>query len=85
MERAVITSPGPIFRIFDQLEHETVLACSKSIKGFEAMAREHILQVLQKTLWRIEGENGAAAVLGMNPSTLRFRIKKLGISRPAKL
>jgi len=46
------------------------------------MEREHILKVLQRTRWKINGEGGAASLLGMNPSTLRFRIKKLGIERP---
>ena len=45
------------------------------------MEREHILKVLEKTRWKIEGAGGAAAILGLNPSTLRFRIKKLGIQR----
>jgi transcriptional regulator with GAF, ATPase, and Fis domain len=85
IERAAITSTGPVFRIIDQLDNEPLREGGNSIKGFEAMAREHILQVLQKTLWKIEGEEGAAAILGMNPSTLRFRIKRLGITRPANI
>jgi PAS domain S-box-containing protein len=47
----------------------------------EAVEREHILATLRATEWRIEGEHGAAARLGLNPSTLRSRIKKLGIAR----
>ncbi|MCK7473742.1 MAG: hypothetical protein MZV49_09830 [Rhodopseudomonas palustris] len=46
------------------------------------MEREHILKVLQKTHWKVNGEGSAAAILGLKPSTLRFRIKKLGITRP---
>ncbi len=46
------------------------------------MERDHILKVLQETGWKIEGEGGAASVLGLRPSTLRFRIKKLDIKRP---
>jgi formate hydrogenlyase transcriptional activator len=46
------------------------------------MEREHILKVLQKTRWKIDGEGGAASILGLHPSTLRFRIKKLDIKRP---
>jgi transcriptional regulator with GAF, ATPase, and Fis domain len=82
IERAVITSPEPVFQIVDQLEHESITMEEGTLKGFEAMAREHILQVLQNTSWKIEGEGGAAAILGLKPSTLRFRIKKLGIKRP---
>jgi len=47
-----------------------------------AMEREHILRVLCETNWIIGGPRGAAAILKINPSTLRFRIKKLGIQRP---
>jgi formate hydrogenlyase transcriptional activator len=43
--------------------------------------REHILQVLRATGWVIEGARGAAMRLGMKPATLRFRMKKFGISR----
>jgi formate hydrogenlyase transcriptional activator len=39
------------------------------------------LRVLENTRWRIYGPHGAAAQLGMNPSTLRSRMKKLGLSR----
>lgn len=82
IERAVITSPETVFRLADQLDHEFVKNEEGTFQGFEMMAREHILQVLQKTSWKIEGEGGAAAILGLKPSTLRFRIKKLGITRP---
>jgi formate hydrogenlyase transcriptional activator len=46
-----------------------------------AVQREHILQVLRATGWVIEGERGAAVRLGMKPATLRFRMRKFGISR----
>ncbi len=46
--------------------------------------RRHILHVLNSSCWRIEGAGGAAAVLGMKPSTLRSRMAKLGIARPGK-
>jgi transcriptional regulator with GAF, ATPase, and Fis domain len=82
IERSVITSPDMVFQIVDQLEHKPVEMKEGTQKKFETMAREHILQVLQKTSWKIEGEGGAAAILGLKPSTLRFRIKKLGIIRP---
>jgi transcriptional regulator with GAF, ATPase, and Fis domain len=47
----------------------------------EELERSHILQVLQQTRWRVEGSKGAAAILGLNPSTLRSRMHKLGIKR----
>ena len=82
IERAVITSPEPVFRLVDHLEQEPVKVGEGTLKEFDEIAREHILQILQKTRWKIDGEGGAAAILGLNPSTLRFRIKKLGIKRP---
>lgn len=81
IERSVITSTEPLLEISDNLENEQIHG-EDSIKEFETMAREHILQVLQKTGWKIDGPKGAAAALGIKPSTLRFRIKKLGIKRP---
>jgi formate hydrogenlyase transcriptional activator len=45
--------------------------------------RTHILRMLQHTGWRIEGPTGAAKVLGLCASTLRTRMRKLGIHRPA--
>jgi chemotaxis protein methyltransferase CheR len=44
--------------------------------------RVHILRMLQHTNWRIEGPSGAAKVLGLCASTLRTRMRKLGIHRP---
>ena len=43
--------------------------------------KEHIIEVLKQTNWRIEGPNAAAAILKLNPSTLRSRMKKLGVER----
>ena len=51
--------------------------------SLNAVQREHILEMLQKTRWVLEGERGAANLLGMKPATLRHRMKKLGIARPA--
>jgi formate hydrogenlyase transcriptional activator len=82
IERAVITSPGPALRLADRLHGEATKTGEESLKGLEALEREHILKVLQKTRWKIEGEGGAASILGLNPSTLRSRIKKLDIKRP---
>jgi formate hydrogenlyase transcriptional activator len=82
IERAVITSSGPILRLVDPLEREPAEAEEEPPNKLEWMEREHILKVLKKTRWKIDGGGGAASVLGLHPSTLRFRIKKLGIKRP---
>jgi transcriptional regulator with GAF, ATPase, and Fis domain len=44
--------------------------------------RQHILAALHKTGWRIRGPDGAAQLLGVKPTTLESRLKKLGIARP---
>jgi transcriptional regulator with GAF, ATPase, and Fis domain len=41
-----------------------------------------IVSTLEKTYWRLEGPDGAAALLNIHPNTLRARMKKLGITRP---
>jgi len=46
--------------------------------------RAHILRVLESTNWRIEGTTGAAKILGLCASTLRTRMRKLGIRRPVQ-
>jgi formate hydrogenlyase transcriptional activator len=46
------------------------------------MERDYILQVLLHTGWRVSGRNGAAKILGLKPTTLEARMKKLGITRP---
>ncbi len=45
----------------------------------EEINREHIIKVLQMTTGKVQGEAGAAALLGVNPSTLRNKMKKLSI------
>jgi formate hydrogenlyase transcriptional activator len=53
-----------------------------SSSTLEGVQRLHILDVLQHTKWVIEGSDGAAARLGVHASTLRSRMKRLGIIRP---
>jgi chemotaxis protein methyltransferase CheR len=48
----------------------------------ENVERNHIIRALNETKWVIHGRNGAAEILGINPSTLRSRMDKLGIKRP---
>jgi transcriptional regulator with GAF, ATPase, and Fis domain len=51
--------------------------------SLEDVERAHILRVLEEVRWKIEGDAGAARLLGLNPSTLRARLRKLGIQKPA--
>jgi transcriptional regulator with GAF, ATPase, and Fis domain len=43
--------------------------------------KDHIVEILRKTGWKVSGEKGAAKILGLNPTTLEARMKKLGIKR----
>ena len=83
IERAVITSQGNGLQILDRFVNSLTAGEPKSqdSKVLVEFEREHILQVLEKTGWRIEGAKGAAAMLGLNPSTLRGRMRKDGIRR----
>jgi transcriptional regulator with GAF, ATPase, and Fis domain len=51
-------------------------------ESLEAVERQHVLAVLGRCSWRIEGLRGAAKALGLSPSTLRSRMQRLGIERP---
>ena len=51
--------------------------------SLEEVERRHILNVLEQSGWKINGPRGAAEILKIHPNTLRSRISKLGISRPA--
>jgi PAS domain S-box-containing protein len=81
IERAVILCPGPALQLADELEISS-LPFSSTVKTLEEMERNQILKTLSETRWRIEGKDGAAAILGLHPSTLRARMHKLGIVRP---
>jgi transcriptional regulator with GAF, ATPase, and Fis domain len=83
IERAVITSQGTALQVLDRLDTfpKTGEQSGKDVKALAELEHDHILQVLQKTDWRIEGENGAAVLLGLNPSTLRARMRKYGLHR----
>jgi formate hydrogenlyase transcriptional activator len=84
MERAVILSPGPVLRVPSQdLVARAVRGSEESQhQTLEEAERAHILNALKTTKWVISGPHGAAARLGMNRSTVQFRMKKLGIVRP---
>jgi transcriptional regulator with GAF, ATPase, and Fis domain len=83
IERGVIITSGQSLAMAERLESSrTSNFTDEPLKDLAAAEREHILRVLRETGWRIEGPCGAAAILNLHPSTLRFRIKKLGIQRP---
>jgi len=82
IERAVILSQGPLLEIaLLQPARAHPEASTGKLQTLEAVEREHITRTLVATGWQISGAKGAAAILGMNPNTLRSRMLKLGISR----
>jgi PAS domain S-box-containing protein len=89
LERAVILSNGPLLEIDAAILPGPGTAAAAAVSAgtsplcLETVERSHIVAVLAQTGGVIEGPNGAAAVLGLHPSTLRSRLKKLGIKRSA--
>ncbi|NVN91240.1 MAG: sigma-54-dependent Fis family transcriptional regulator [Desulfuromonadales bacterium] len=83
IERAVITSQGSALQVLDRFDtvRTTGEPAGQDVKALADLEQDHIIQVLHKTSWRIEGSNGAALLLGLNPSTLRARMRKFGIRR----
>ena len=83
IERAVITSQGTALQVLDRFVNalKTGEQEAQDGKALVDIERDHIFQTLEKTGWRIEGKKGAAEMLGLNPSTLRGRMRKDGIRR----
>jgi formate hydrogenlyase transcriptional activator len=83
IERAMILSHEPILRI-DQhaLGSQDSSFTASPPAGLQDLEQRHILQTLTLTKWHIEGSDGAAARLGIPPSTLRSRMKQFGMKRP---
>jgi formate hydrogenlyase transcriptional activator len=94
IERAVVLCPGTVLKLGKDLipitgpgylETTTVAGNGSHLletsASLEDVERSHIIQVLKQTQGVIEGPSGAAKILDLHPSTLRSRMKKLGIER----
>ncbi len=87
LERAIITSPDGVLRLTEGFARSPTPAAATHpvhkvvLSDLATMERRHIESVLEATGGRISGASGAARILGLNPSTLRFRMKKMGIVR----
>ena len=81
IERAVIVTRGRELELRDWLPRPTSATNGRPLQ-LEDVEKQHIVDVLEMTAWRVSGDDGAAAVLGLKPTTLEARMKKLGISRP---
>jgi formate hydrogenlyase transcriptional activator len=96
IERAMVLATGPTL----ELPADLLLALGDAARpaplslppvapapsaNLEHAQKQHILQALERCTWVIEGPRGAAQLLGLQPSTLRSRMKKLGIhQRPER-
>ena len=83
IERSVILSPGPVLRLSSRDLNSRVPPdrSADRYQTLEEVERNHILRTLKETRWILSGPTGAASRLGLNRSTLYFRMKKLGVAR----
>ena len=92
--------PGNVRELRNVIEHAMILSKGKTLDvhlpgraslkpaatgNLQDMERRHIVDVLEKTGWRIAGQGGAAEALGLKRTTLQGKMKKLGISRSTKI
>ena len=83
MERAVITSRNDRLQ-FDLAPAPTLDPGILSEDEMRQKERENLLLALNRTRWQVYGEKGAAVLLGVKPSTLTSRIKKLRLTKPGQ-
>ena len=83
IERAVIMSKSPHFRIPEIGVTRKKYAEGESNVTMKDLERSHILRTMEITGWKLRGPGGAAESLDMNYSTLCARMRKLGIVRPS--
>jgi formate hydrogenlyase transcriptional activator len=81
VERAMIVSDGPELTAADWLPKPHATSSPTQVATLVDVERGHILNVLEATGWRVSGSGGAADLLGLPPTTLESRMKKLGIGR----
>lgn len=87
IERAAILAPTHLVAIDERavIPSPRHIAVAEPVVTLHDSERHHVQHVLEQAGWRIYGPLGAANRLGINPSTLRSRMKKLGLSRPTSL
>jgi formate hydrogenlyase transcriptional activator len=81
IERAMILSHSTIVHVEESLLRSPADDMAATPTQLKDLERVQIQQALNACEWRIDGPLGAAKHLGLNPSTLRSRLKKLGIKR----
>ncbi|MGH8658203.1 MAG: sigma-54 interaction domain-containing protein [Gammaproteobacteria bacterium] len=85
IERAAILAVGPIVEVNDPVlqSKPDIPAQTPDSHTLQQVERAHTERMLEKCRWKIEGAKGAAAVLGLKPSTLRYRIGQAGNRKTA--
>ena len=83
IQRGLIVGTGSYFQLPSLRTTEPSITENNKFKTLKEQERAHILQALQQSRWKINGPGGAAQILDINASTLAFRMKKLGIKKPA--
>jgi transcriptional regulator with GAF, ATPase, and Fis domain len=82
IERAIILNQGSQLRLGEWfIANNTNQAASEELSTLAEKEKEYILKVLENTNWKVRGKNGAAEILGLKPTTLESRMKKLEIQR----
>ena len=82
IERAIVLNHGSQLRIGNWFVGDnTDMAFQKEFITLEQSERDYIVKVLEETNGKIRGKNGAAEILGLKPTTLESRMKKLNISK----
>ena len=85
IERAMILSRNGVLEYGEWIPTEKITGSTNGITTpitkLEDVEKEHIIETLKKTGWKVSGEKGAAKILGLNATTLEARMKKLGIKR----
>jgi transcriptional regulator with GAF, ATPase, and Fis domain/tetratricopeptide (TPR) repeat protein len=84
IERSTILGSGPLFRVPELGTEAVETLPGRNATTLRENERKHILWALQQTKWKVRGRGGAAELLEIPPSTLAFRMKKLGIHRRKK-
>ena len=81
IERSVILSSGKALELGDWIPRTESQAFTSDFDTLHEFEKKYIISVLQKTAWRVSGEKGAAKILGMKPTTLESKMKRLQIRR----
>ncbi|MCE5271256.1 sigma 54-interacting transcriptional regulator [bacterium] len=79
IERAVIVSSGSQLKLSECLENTS--ASTKQVLTLDDLDKQHIVNVMEMTGWRVRGKSGAAELLGLKPTTLEAKMVKLGVRK----